>query len=108
QMGDGPSAEIAPAFEDRHRLSGPCEIDRSGQSGQPAADNNDVLAHEAAMVAHFARQAGGMAECHTGSGASLIHMQTIIRPITAAILLTLIAAAAPLRAATVNDFYVSL
>jgi hypothetical protein len=35
-------------------------------------------------------------------------MQTIIRPITAAILLTLIAAAAPLRAATVNDFYASL
>jgi hypothetical protein len=102
-MSDGPPAEVAAPFEDRHRLPGTREINRSGKTSQSAADDDHILAHEPAMVAHFAHRTGCMAECLTGSGPQLF-----MRRIYVAAIVCLIAAAAPLRAGSVNDFYAAL
>ena len=43
EMGDGASAEVAAALEDRDGAAGTREIDGCGEAGQTSADDDDVL-----------------------------------------------------------------
>jgi len=50
EMGDGSSADVPALLEDRDVAAAAREIDRCCETGDPAANNDDILLHDRAML----------------------------------------------------------
>src|SRR2546428_7719595 len=57
QMSDGAAAEVAPFLEEGDGPASARQEDRRGQTGEPAADNDDILSHEPGSLSRAAQTA---------------------------------------------------
>ena len=52
EVGDGAAADVTAFLEDRDVAAAASEVDRGRKTGDAAADNDDILLHDRAMLSH--------------------------------------------------------